>query len=339
MGTHNDQAFISSHYTRMLARELRLHEPDLPKLLEGTDLPTSVLLPGDETRLSGPQQLRIMRNARLLDPDPELGLRLGSQLDPSAHGPIGYLAQSSPDLITALRALRDFLPLRIAIAQLGLEVSGPWLRCTLQVRLAAPEEERRMLLECFALLLQALIESVLGKPLAIGRFEFEFGPPAYRKAYRDYFHSPTRFSREQSQLLLPSGLAGAANTAADPGSYGLARDLCEQLLAQLPARSLSMTDRVRRRLLSMPAGRASEEDVARALFVSKRTLARRLIQEGSGYRQIKDELLGELAARHLRESRLGVEAIAALLGYHDSANFRRAFRRWHGTSPAEFRRA
>jgi len=225
MRTHTDQAFISSHYSRMLARELRLHEPDLPKLLEGTDLPTSVLLPGDETRLSGPQQLRIMRNARILDPDPELGLRLGSQLDPSAHGPIGYLAQSSPDLITALRALRDFLPLRIAIAQLGLEVSGPWLRCTLQVRLAAPEEERRMLLECFALLLQALIESVLGKPLAAGRFEFEFGPPAYRKAYRDYFHCPTRFSRAQSQLLLPSGLAGAANAAADPGSYGLARTL------------------------------------------------------------------------------------------------------------------
>ncbi len=339
MRNETGQPLISSHYSRMLARELRLHERDLPKLLQGTDLPTSVLLPGDETRLSGPQQLRIIHNARLLDPDEELGLRLGSQLHPSAHGPMGYLALSSPDLITALRALRDFLPLRIAIAQLGVEVSGRWLSCTLQIRIAAPEAERRMLLECFALVLQALIESVLGKPLAGGRFEFEFSPPAYRKAYQDYFRSPTRFSRETSQLLLPAALAGAPNATADPGSYGLARDLCERLLGQLPASSLSMTDRVRRRLLSMPAGSASEADVARALFVSKRTLARRLIQEGTGYRQIRDQLFAELAARHLRESRLGVDAIAALLGYHDSANFRRAFRRWYGTSPAEFRRA
>ena len=129
MGTHNDQAFISSHYTRMLARELRLHEPDLPKLLEGTDLPTSVLLPGDDTRLSGPQQLRVMRNARLLDPDPELDLRLGSQLDPSAHGPIGYLAQSSPDLITALRALRTPPRTRAPTAWPATSASNCWHSC------------------------------------------------------------------------------------------------------------------------------------------------------------------------------------------------------------------
>ena len=58
-----------------------------------------------------------------------------------------------------------------------------------------------------------------------------------------------------------------------------------------------------------------------------------------GYREIRDALFAELAASHLRQSELSVEAIAALLGYHDSANFRRAFRRWYGLSPSEFRAA
>jgi AraC-like DNA-binding protein len=308
-------------------------------LLQGTDLPDSVLLPGDETRLSGLQQLRIIQNARFFDTAPELGLKLGRRLHPSAHGPISYLALSSPDLITALQSLRDFLPLRIAIVQLGLQQTGAWLSCTLQVRIAAPDPEKRMLLECFALVLQALVELIVGKPVANGRFEFEYDPPVYQQLYADYFHSPTHFSRETSRFLLPAALAHTPNAAGDPGSYGLARDLCQRLLEQVPAASLSMADRVRRRLLSMPAGTVNEEDVAGALFVSKRTLARRLRQEGTGYRQIRDQLLAELAARHLRESGLSVESIAALLGYHDGANFRRAFRRWYGLSPWEFRQA
>lgn len=331
--------FITSNYSRILARELRLQERDLPLLLQGTNLPASVLLPGDETRLSGEQQLRIIENARRINPAPDLGLQLGRQLHPTTHGPMGYLALSSPDLITALQALRDFLPLRIAIVQLGLEQSGPWLSCTLQVRMAAPVAEKRMLLECFALVLQAMVESIVGKPIASGRFEFEYDPPGYRKLYTDYFHSPTYFSSDESRVLLPASLAHIPNAAGDPGSYGLARDLCQRLLEKVPASSLSMSDRVRRRLLSVPAGSENEEDVAGALFISKRTLARRLTQEGTGYRQIRDQLLAELAARHLRESELSVESIAALLGYHDSANFRRAFRRWYGLSPWEFRQA
>ena len=330
---------ITSHYSHILARELSLQERDLPRLLQGTNLPHTVLLPGDETRLSGPQQLRIIQNARYFDNGPDLGLRVGSQLHPNAHGPIGDLAQSSSNLLAALQSLRDFLPLRIGITQLELEESGSWLRCRLNIRIAAPAAEKRMLLECSALLLQNLIEYIIGKPLDDARIEFEFNPPGYRKLYADYFHSSVRFSKESSQLLLPTSLLQTPNTTGDPGAYALSRDLCERLLVQLPPAALSMTDRVRRRLLSMPLQSASEEGVARALFVSKRTLARRLGQEGTGYREIRDRLFSELAARHLRERELSVEVIAALLGYHDSANFRRAFRRWRGLSPQQFRQS
>lgn len=330
---------ITSHYSRILARLLRLQERDLPRLLQGTHLPHTVLLPGDETRLNWQQQLRIIQNARFFNSAPGLGLELGRALHPTTHGPMGYLALSSPDLLTALQSLRDFLPLRIGIVQLGLEQSGQWLHCRLKVLIAAPPEEQRTLLECFALLLQTLVESVIGRPLDDARLELEFRAPGYRKLYANYFSTPIRFSTQSSQLLLPISLLRAPNTAGDSAAYAMASDLCEQLLHQLPPTALSMTDRVRRRLLSTPAGVAKEEDVARELFVSKRTLARRLGQEGTGYREIRDALFAELAASHLRQSELSVEAIAALLGYHDSANFRRAFRRWYGLSPSEFRAA
>ena len=71
---------ITSHYSRILARLLRLQERDLPRLLQGTHLPHTVLLPGDETRLNWQQQLRIIQNARFFNSAPELGLELGRAL-------------------------------------------------------------------------------------------------------------------------------------------------------------------------------------------------------------------------------------------------------------------
>ncbi|MGB1202981.1 MAG: helix-turn-helix domain-containing protein, partial [Alloalcanivorax venustensis] len=69
----------------------------------------------------------------------------------------------------------------------------------------------------------------------------------------------------------------------------------------------------------------------------KRTLARKLKQEHSSFRQIRDEILSQQAASYLCQNKLPIEAIAALMNYHDSANFRRAFKRWFGQSPEEYR--
>ncbi len=333
-----DIAYITSSYSRIVARELALQERDLARLLAGTGLSSDVLIPGDETLLSGEQQLRVLQNALRIDGNADLGLRVGRQLQPSTHGPIGYLVLSSPDLITALKALRDYLPVRIGFARLELEFSDEWMLCTLDISLRGDMAEIRMLKECFALLLQALVESLLGRPISGAQIGFDFPAPGYASLYQDYLHAPIRFSQQSNFLRLPANLALQANTHGDADSYALARDLCQRLLAQLPARALAMSDRVRRLLLSQPAGAVNEEGVARALFVSKRTLARRLASEGSGYRQIREGLYAELAANHLLDGDLTIEAIAALLGYHDTATFRRAFRRWYGVPPREYRR-
>jgi AraC-like DNA-binding protein len=94
-----------------------------------------------------------------------------------------------------------------------------------------------------------------------------------------------------------------------------------------------------RLLLSSPIGSITATDVARAIFVTKRTLQRRLEQEGTSYREITEKLYSELAARHLREPDLSIESVAVLLGYYDTAAFRKAFNRWYGQSPSDYRRS
>lgn len=333
-----DKYFIPSSYSRIVARELGLQERDLSRLLQGTGLSRDILLPGDDTHLSGQQQLRVLENALCMSEVPEFGLHLGQQLQPSTHGPLGYLALSSPDLITALTSLRDFLPMRIPFVQLEVTLEPDWLHCSMEFKLAAKREEQRLLQECLALVIQSVVESVLGRELTEALFCFEYERPAYHKVYRQYLHSPVKFSQSCNTVLLPAALARESNSAGEQESYALARDLCRRLLEQVPSTSLSTTNRVRRLLLSLPTGSVTEDDIAQDIFVSKRTLARRLEREGNSYRQIRDDVLSELAARHLRESDLTVEAVAALLGYHDTANFRRAFRRWFKVTPSAFRR-
>ena len=330
--------FIPSSYSRIVARELGLLERDLPKLLVGTDLEPEILLAGDESRITGNQQLTVLQNARVLGDAPDFGLRLGKQLHPSAHGPIGYVALSSPNLLTALLSLRDFLPIRIPFAYLEVEEDSQWLSCRIHYRLKADAIQSRMLLECFVLVIQSLIESFLGRKLTEALVKLDYPPPEYAARYSQYIHSLVRFNQSGNSVQIPVAMGAELNPSGEAESYAAARSLCARLLDEVPVTSLSISDRVKRYLLAQPVGSVTEEDVARSLYVSKRTLARRLKSEHSSYRQIRDEILSAMSSHHLRDSTLSVESIAALLGYHDSANFRRAFRRWHGVSPQEFRR-
>lgn len=84
-------------------------------------------------------------------------------------------------------------------------------------------------------------------------------------------------------------------------------------------------------------GRVSESMIARELEMSARTLRRHLAEEGTSYERLLDDLRKELAEHYLREPELGIDDVAVLLGFSEARAFRRAFRRWNGLSPAQFR--
>ncbi|MEZ4653285.1 MAG: helix-turn-helix transcriptional regulator [Candidatus Eisenbacteria bacterium] len=72
--------------------------------------------------------------------------------------------------------------------------------------------------------------------------------------------------------------------------------------------------------------------------VSVRTLQRQLAAEGTTFRDLLDQLRHELAIRHLESSRHAIGEIAFLLGFAEVSTFHRAFKRWAGKSPSEYRR-
>ncbi|HWO08502.1 MAG TPA: helix-turn-helix transcriptional regulator, partial [Polyangiaceae bacterium] len=77
--------------------------------------------------------------------------------------------------------------------------------------------------------------------------------------------------------------------------------------------------------------------IARRLGLGERTLQRRLRDEGTSFAALLDEARAELARSYLGDSKLAIFEVAYLLGYSEPSAFNRAFRRWTGKSPREYR--
>lgn len=330
--------FDASPIARMIAHGLKLQEKDLPVLLHGTGLPPQVLLASSPVSMSNDQLKQVFQNAQGLGHRRKDGFGLIPDLELASYGPIGLLLRNAPNLFTALKAPLEFAPLRTPFAETVLTFQDDWLHCTFQIYMSVDERSRQSFMESFSLTMQAYAERVLGRTLTEGLFYFDYPEPLYADDYALHFHSPVKFGANTCTMLIPAELAQQPNANQDPMLYALAQQQCREMIEKIPTTSLLTSDRVRAHLISNASGGVSEVEIAQALFISKRTLARRLADEGTTYREIRERLFSDLAGRYLKDKHVSVEAIAASLGYHDAANFRRAFRRWFSISPQEFRR-
>ena len=76
---------------------------------------------------------------------------------------------------------------------------------------------------------------------------------------------------------------------------------------------------------------------AKMLHLSPRTYRRRLAREQRSYQELLDQVRAEHATRYLQNTRLPLSSIAYLIGFNDASNFRRAYQKWTGRSPADVR--
>jgi len=323
------------NYVRLLARELRLKETDLKALLEDTNL-SEKDLKGGKGILTITENFTVLRNALKISGDPALGFRLGKLLHISTHGQMGVAAFTSANLEHAIAALCNYVRTRAPFIYIDREVVDDKLvmaiRCTLEM---APTV-RIVTMECICLLIQQLIEFVITRNLTEGEILFDYAPPGYSDKYVDEYHCPVHFNCERIEFHVPLSLLDAPCPTADKEAYKLAVKLCGDMLDKLQGDE-SISTQVKRILLSSTPGSISQEAVAQQLCTTPRTLIRRLKQEGCAYREIQDSVLSELACRYLSEEPTSVEVIALMLGYSDTASFRKAFKRWTNLTPQQYR--
>jgi AraC-like DNA-binding protein len=180
-----------------------------------------------------------------------------------------------------------------------------------------------------------------GSPIpGLTRVAFAHAAPKYEREYAPIFRVPVDFSQGESALVFQTVALDATLPTADPVLHAL---LLRQAAAMMPRRRTNRTliDRVKtvaREELSASFGDQSR--VARRLGMSSATLRRRLEQEhGARYTNILSDIRKDIATSCLAESMLSIDEIGRRAGFSQKTAFYRAFKRWLGVTPAEFRHA
>jgi AraC-like DNA-binding protein len=153
--------------------------------------------------------------------------------------------------------------------------------------------------------------------------------PADVGAYRRFFRAPCRFDRERTALCFPAGLLDKPLPEADAERVGTLEQQAQAIS------HVELVSKLRRALrLMLLDGRSSAREVSALLSLHRRTLSRRLHDQGTSFQRILDEVRFETACQLLEKTRLPLTEIAASLGYSESSAFSRAFRRWAGAAPS-----
>ena len=121
-------------------------------------------------------------------------------------------------------------------------------------------------------------------------------------------------------------------------SAKISRKMCEEFMSRQQHDNLETTRQVTELLLANPGQLPGMEEVAQRLNVGDRTLRRKLLAENTSFQEVVDQLRQDLSKHYLKRSQLSLDAIAHLVGFTETTNFRRAFKRWEGVPPASYRR-
>jgi AraC-like DNA-binding protein len=267
--------------------------------------------------------------------EPALGLLLGQRLNVSSHGILGYAVLSSANLGAAIQFLLKYYRV------LGLAYELELVELGDRVELRARESLPLGPLSRFAgeTLLTSLYSSacfLVGEPLQRVEVGFVHAAPGYAQRYTEVFAAPAAFDQPYQRLNLPAAYLARPMALANPATLQMCEQQCEALLAALDVGDALVT-RVRRLLLAHPGNFPGLEDAARALHTSARSLRRHLAGMGVSYQQVLDEVRKGLALQYLTGSHLPLYEIAELLGFSDASNFRRAFKKWTGKLPRDYR--
>lgn len=279
---------------------------------------------------------KLVVDAMTLTREPALGLLVGQRMRLQIHGVLGYAAASSGSIRQALGLFQAFTRTRFPLVDLRVEEEGPHVRVRV-VETQSLGAVRRPALETVMMATKNILDAISMGACRIDLVAFPFERPPYAALAGELFGCRVRYGAPTAGFALPRDQLDAPLRAADPMAFTEAVRICERELERVAATE-TLAGRVRRLFLEQQSGFPSLEVTARLLHLTPRTLHRRLVDEGTSYREVLEDVRHRLAIEHLKVERFTLEEIAYTLGYTDFANFRRAFKRWEGMPPTAYRR-
>ncbi len=314
---------------------------------QGHDCAPILQLPGIRGRDLADPDVRVpetasreaWRLAMAITADDAIGLHVAQWLPRGARDLIEYAFRASTTLGDGLDRLARYG--RLVNDRLVVHVlhSGPGVRFLLGVSDATPLHPQRA--EFSVALALRLAREATAPHLIPGEVLFAHAAPVETTEHSLFFGSPVHFSSGVNGLVFSDTDGERALRAADVALAAVIGRRLDKALSSLDRMTDGSTVALVHRLLVEGVGQQtlSVATIARRMGLSARTLSRRLTEQGTSFRAIRDDVHRQVAMALLGDASVSISDIAFLLGYAEPAPFHRSFRRWTGTTPQQHRRA
>lgn len=334
---HWDIPTVHPVYLRLCFQTLRSQGVEVAPLLLAAGLHSWEALMRHDAPVSYRVIHALIQQVLALRDQATLALELGASVPVSAHGPLGYAVVASRDLRQALQTLERYTSLRSANFTYRFTETGPGF-CFELVDLIGRDtwvRERDFFVTLMFMLIVRMLEAVGGPCLASFSVDIPFSEPPWQGEIQRRFPGTLRFGAPRLAFHGDAAVLGLPCVTADPWAYTQACQECDRLLAQ--SRNASVRTRLASLLASRPGNYPSLKASAHFFHMSSRTLARRLVAEGTSFQTLVDDARRQKAQWYLLQTTLTVEDIALRLGYGNVSSFSRVCRRWFGATPSELR--
>ena len=311
------------------ARLLRRYPQIAPVLID----PFDAMDPDERVPIA--PMLELLVAAVHMTGDEDMGLKAAREIVPGDYGAIEFMVSSAGNMREAIELLGRYLPLVNDALTFSLRVEGEQALLQLDSRVPLPRAAADF--QCAAFYVSTLQRGLVVDPSCEACFTH--AAPADRTEYeRTFAPGQLRFRAPFSGFVFNAKTLDQPFASGDPNLHQVLRKYADVLMAQLP-KSERLSDRVRALVAErLASGSPSVTHVARSLGLSRRSLARKLAVEHTSFSALLEDTRRELALKYVGSQDLALTEIAFLLGFSQTGPFHRAFRRWTGTTPRDYRR-
>ncbi len=290
-----------------------------------------------DARLSNAQASALWRKAFELSKDPHLALHAVEILPQGAYRVLEFLSWNAPTVGEALTKVSHYFPLINSAVRLPITMGEA--RVTLGIEAPThPSLITRPYAEYTFAAIYLRTRLTTDEPYRLIQVEFSHPRPESVREHERIFDCPVIFGAPACRMVIAREVWDSPRRGSDPELFTILEAHAKMLLGRLPD-DASHAGRVREAIRAeLRGGDPGLGSIARRLGMSARTLQRRLSAEGVVFNDVLDEMRWSAARSYLSQGDVAATEVAYLLGFASQSSFNRAFRRWSGKTPTEFRR-
>ena len=332
----------TTSYIALLGELLKRRGIDTSTWLDGSQLnPTRLEKPTDYVYVE--EAIPLIKRAIELTKDPGLGVYFGHLLNLNAHGLLGFAGLVSANVEDSLKMGFQYVETRSPLLSLSLSVEKQQATIVIGFSISLEEEIEQFAIDTMLNSFASMARYLFGAELPPVTIKSKLAEPKHAILYPGFYPAEVEmyFDQDDFQIVFDSSFLNKQFIAADQQALKFAEDRIVLQLENIRnprSKSHDLSRFIEDWMVTSPGYLPTAELVAKNLNTTSRTLHRKLKKEGTTFSQVIDRIRQQKAKEYLTETDLSIMQISNLLSYNDSSNFARAFKKWTGSSPKEFRK-